>query len=522
MPPVDPTLIYHHNQKFRFNYLTELDVVNGINGIKSNAIGQDGISLKFVKILLPYIVSSLTHIFNHCINSSVFPDKWKIAIVMPIAKNNTASSPHDFRPISILPVLSKAFEKCLSVQIVEHLSTFNLLTNFQSGFRNNHSCTTALLKIFEDMRASFDRSEIIILILLDFTKAFDTVDHNILLNKLKVYFGFSDSAIALLRSYLENRQQRVKVDSNFSSSKCVRYGVPQGSILGPILFTLFINDIVQSCKNSSIHLYADDTQIYCSRPIGLSEDLVARLNEDLQSISTWATVNSLCLNASKSKAILISQSQVYLSSIPPIVLNGEIIPYERVVTSLGFKINSKLNSVDNVNNIIKKGYFVLRKLWHTAHFVPPETKMKLVRTLIVPLLTYGSIVYGVLDALSYHKLQLLLNNSARYIFSKSRYDHISEFSHQILNRSLANFLNVRNAIFLHKLLINKEPNYLYEKLVPALSPRTHNLIIPQFKYVASSRMFFVNAPKIWNSLPSDIKTEENFKRFKLAVLNYFS
>lgn len=170
----------------------------------------------------------------------------------------------------------------------------------------------------------------------------------------------------------------------------------------------------------------------------------------------------------------------------------------------------------------KKGYFVLRKLWHSARFVPQATKMKLIRTLIVPLLTYSSTVYGALDAQSYHKLQLLLNNSARFIFSKSRYDHISEFSFQILNLSLVNFFKVRNTIFLQKLLTNKAPLYLYEKLIPASSPRTHNLIIPQFKYVTSSRMFFVNAPRIWNSLPPEIKSEDNFRRFKLAVLNYFS
>lgn len=348
------------------------------------------------------------------------------------------------------------------------------------------------------------------------------MDHNLLLKKLELYFGFSPSAIKLIRSYLVNRRQFVRIENKSSATKFVHSGVPQGSILGPILFCLFINDIVKCCNNVSAHIYADDTQIYCSRPVGLSEDLVARLNEDLESLSIWARDNRLCLNANKTKALLISQNNVNPHDLPPIIMNNIVVKYESVVTSLGFQINSNLNCIDNTNNIIKKGYYVLRKLWHTARFIPQHVKMKVVRALIVPLITYSSVVYGRLDSMSLNKLQLLLNNSARFVFSKKKFDHISNESIQILNYSISNFLSIRNLFFLFKLIQSRQPMYLFEKLQFARSVRTCNLITPRFNYLPSSRMFFVNAIQLWNSLPTVIRSENNYIRFKLAVLNHFS
>jgi len=254
-----------------------------------------------------------------------------------------------------------------------------------------------------------------------------------------------------------------------------------------------------------------------SRPIGLSEDLVSRINEDLAAIYCWSKNNFLDLNVGKTKSIAISRVAYDLESLPKILLNNAPVSFERVVTSLGFKINSTLTCSDHINFTISKIYFILRKLWHTARLVPRDTKMKLVRSLALPALFYCEILYGNMDCASKNKVQLCLNNLARFVFSKRKYDSISEESRQILNCSLEGHLKKRNLLFMHKLIHTHETSYLFSKLNFAQSLRTHNLIPPTSKCLATSRMFFVSTVSLWNELPNLVKAEANFRRFKLAI-----
>jgi len=360
-----------------------------------------------------------------------------------------------------------------------------------------------------------------ILVLLDFSKAFDSVYYPLLLLKLKLYFGFSSSAVALIESYLSDRHQRVFSRGSFSTSELISSGVPQGSILGPILFSIFINDIVYSCKSSLIHLYADDAQIYLSRPIGLSEDLICRLNEDLESIRMWSKNNFLNLNVEKTKAIAIGHNTCNLEDLPPIILGNSLVKLEQAVTSLGFIINNNLTCTNHIDFTIRKMNFTLRKLYHSAKLLPPDTKMKLVRFLILPFLSYGEIVYGNMDEASATKLKRVINNMARFVFSKRRYDRISAYSIKILDCNLRTYLEKRNLIFLHKLIYSKCPHYLYSKLAFAQSARTRNLILPESRFSATSRMFFVSTVKQWNSLPNYIKSLTSIGHFRLALENFF-
>ena len=370
--------------------------------------------------------------------------------------------------------------------MVAHLNKHKLLSECQSGYKKTHSCSTAVLKITDDIRQAFDIDFLTILVLLDFSKAFDKVFHPLLLHKLKFYFGFSSSAIALLKSYLSMRSQRVCSKGATSSAKLISSGVPQGSILGPTLFSMFINDIVHCVKNSSIHLYADDAQIYMSRPIGLSEDLISRINDDLSAIYCWSKNNLLDLNVGKTKAIAISRVPYDLATLPNIFLNDVPVRFEKVVTSLGFKINSMLTCSDHINFTVSKMYFVLRKLWQTARLVPQITKMKLVRSLALPALAYCEVVYGNMDSASRNKVQLCLNNLARFVFSKRKYDSISEESKQLFNCNLEGHLKKPNLLFMHRLIHSQRPSYLFSKVSLSQSHRTHNLIPPVSKCLATS------------------------------------
>lgn len=505
--------------KFQFSCVTESDVHKAIINIQSNAVGEDGMPIRFIKIVLPYIINPLTHIFNHCLTTSTFPKLWKVANIIPIAKKPSALSPNDYRPISILPVFSKALESLMSSQIQSYISTSGLLSPMQSGFRSFHSCTTAALKLLDDLRVEYDKGHISYICLLDFSKAFDSVDHKLLCMKLKYYFGFSDTSARLINDYLSHRSQKVRVGHVFSTAQDIRCGVPQGSVLGPLLFSLFINDIFLICKHSKIHGYADDIQLYISNRTGLVEDLCAKLNDDVEKIRKWSVANKLSLNPDKSCILPVKQGTIGIQYLPKVFLGPTPLKFVEKTKYLGFYINSSLSCADHINSVISKIYLTLRNLRMTGPYTPIELKRKLVIQLIIPIISYAAEVYSKLDSHSLHKLQVAFNNATRYVYGMKRFSSISAWRKKILGIDLVNYLQYRNLLFLHRLLINKSPRYLYDKIDFGQSTRCTTIILPQFKYSNSARLFFVNSTRLWNSLPAQLRRNNSALSFKKSLFD---
>ena len=430
-------------------------------------------------------------------------------------KKKNSNDMQDFRPISILPVLAKVTEGLLADQIVDYFEREKLLHPAQSAFRANHSCSTATIKILDDIRTSFDRSWLTIICFLDFTKAFDSIDHKLIVIKLKRY-GFCDTSIKLIMDYLKGRMQCVKIGENFSSYRNVISGVPQGSVLGPILFTIFINDIFSVCQHVEMHAYADDIQLYLSRPPGLLEDLCARLNEDLSNICKWSDMNILRLNPHKSVILPIHHSQIDTNDIPSICVGNVNLAIVHKTKNLGIVLNSKLNAVDHIN-------YVLRNLRFSSDCLPRDTKIKLVKQLILPFVDYFANIYCNLDSSSLHKLNVALNNCTRYVYGLNRYDRIEGRLKNLLGcDSLVTYLNIRNSILLHKIIMTNQPPYLFEKLQFCRSTRNMNIVMPLSNFLNSRRLFFINAIKGWNSLPSSIKTMKDFGGFKLHLTQFLN
>ena len=266
--------------------------------------GVDNINSYVIKLILDRISGTLTHIINSSLEQEIFPDRWKKAIIKPIPKVNVPLAANDFRPISLLPTLSKILEKVVNIQIVEYLVNKELLDPYQSAYKKRHSTLTALLKLNEDIFEALDDSEVTLLVLLDFSKAFDTVNHKLLLAKLDI-LGFQGGVCNWIHSYLSGRTQKVKTDSEESDWAEIKNGVPQGSILGPLLFTILVSDMRMTIWNGSYLTYADDTNLYWETPADMLNDSIREANSVLNNIADYCVNNRLILNEGKCKYIIM-------------------------------------------------------------------------------------------------------------------------------------------------------------------------------------------------------------------------
>jgi Reverse transcriptase (RNA-dependent DNA polymerase) len=459
-------------------------------------------------------MSPITHIFNTSISTRTFPDAWKTSKIVPVAKVKDPGELKDYRPISILAALSKALELIMRDQIVSFCNERGLIDVFQSGFRPGHSTTTALLKITDDILVELERKFLTILVLLDFSKAFDTVSHDLLCRKLLSFFSFSDSAVQFVRSYLTGRTQCVFSNDAFSFFTDVTQGVPQGSVLGPLLFSLFINDIVNSVTFSRYHIYADDVQIYLSGRLAEVDVVIDRINEDLASIFEWSERNGLRLNSQKSQAMAIFRRLPSDLVLPPIKVGDATIPYSSKLKNLGIIMNSSLTWDDQISSVLQKVYFTLSRLWCSSSFTPTETRRRLVVALIVPIFLYCDVIYSQSSLGNRRRLNLAYNACARYVYGVPRFERISAHAKNVMGVTLDEYHTFRMCSFIFTLVTEGRPAYLVDKLQIARSSRTLNLIPPRHQLSNRGSSLFVKGATLWNSLPPEIKLARSTGAFR--------
>ena len=357
----------------------------------SRAVGADGMPMAAIRSCLPAVGPLILHLVNSSISSLTFPDSWKVAIVTPIHKSGDQQNPGNFRPISILPALSKILEKVVCSQLTSYLITNHVLSSSQYAYRPSHSTEDAVLDIVEWAARSVDAGDVASLTSIDLSKAFDSIDHQLLLTKLG-WYGISPHWFS---SYLSGRSQLVRGGS--TAALPLSHGVPQGSIVGPILFLIFVNDLSCFLPHGHLVSYADDTQILDSAPSSLRDlqVLKSRAEENIKCLQHWFSLNSLKMNAEKTCFTLLgTQNSIDKAAGFALCVNNVDIRPAKHVKVLGVLLDPTLSWEPHISSIVRRTNAILVSLFKIRHHLSPEILKILVKTHVFPHLQYCSSVWG--------------------------------------------------------------------------------------------------------------------------------
>lgn len=499
---------------FEFEAVTENEVISAMNEISSKAVGSDGISIEMIKAVSPYAIGVITHLINESLTTATFPSAWKESVVRPLPKIKCPTSLNDLRPISILPAMSKVLEKIAVRQISRFVEDQQVLPKLQSGFRRNHSTCTALTNMFADIFKERDSGRCSTVILLDYSQAFDSISHRLLTAKLS-YFGFLDSATQWLVSYLVDRTQVTKLGTEMSAPLVKPRGVPQGSCLGPLLYTLYTADLANCVQHCNIHAYADDCQLHLAYDPNSVELAIRELNVDLERIRAWSVRHGLKLNISKCGALHVAGPEVtqrlHVADLQ-VVIDGEIVHVHETVKTLGVMLDKGLTFSDHVSYAMQKALGRLRNLQRYRSVLPETAKLKIVQSMVLSVFYYCLPAYG--NSISrgdIDRIQRLQNSAVRFVFNLRKRDHVSPY------REAANLLpmeavcKMQTLCMIHRILTLAEPQYLTERLVSRGEVSGRNtrheaqLHFPRVRLEVGRKGFNYFGPRLYNGLPNSFK-----------------
>ena len=512
------------NNMFNFTQVSENDVTDIINNIPSNkATGLDGISARIVKMAAPYISLPLTHIINLSLCTGSIPQDWKCAKIVPVFKKGCRTERANYRPISVLPVLSKVIERIVHKQTMDYLCRNLLLFSKQSGFRKSHSTTTALLNLTEDLLNGMDKGLVTGFVALDLKRAFDTVDHGILIEKLRMY-GFNEASVLWFMNYLRGRTQCTCVNGSLSPLSEVEFGVPQGSILGPMLFLLFINDISESVKHCQLSLYANDTCLYVSSldPYHIEKCI----NQDLKTIASWLSANNLILNASKTEYIMIGSRKKlkdFHDCGVKFHINGNYLNEVYHCKYLGVVLDPNLTwnlHVEHIRCKVIKNMFLFRK---ARPFIDQNVAKTLYYTIIQSHLDYCSPVWSNAANNVLKKLHVLQKRALRIVLKSDFSTRSSDLYHMTYVDPIDLRWKKTNVLLLFKAMhLQNMPSYLSSRIQMKSNPymlrnSISQILLPKPKTGFLKRSFTYTSSKIFNSLPLETRQICDINNFTRSI-----
>ena len=501
------------------------EIINVCRSLKTtHSSGLDGIDPTIMNSVIELISTPLTHIINNSFSTGIVPTALKSAKVVPIFKQGSTEELSNYRPISILPCFSKLLEKIMYNRLYDYVIKMKILFPFQHGFQAGHSTSMSLLTIQDNISNVIDKKEFSIGVFLDVAKAFDTIDHDILLAKLE-NMGIRGLNLDWFRSYLLDRNQLVICRGKASKLKTIKYGVPQGSILGPLLFLLFINDLPNSSSLVNFILFADDSNLFLSHK---SYDTLFKLaNTELQKVTAWFKSNKLSLNVTKTNFIVFCSHRKHIPSQKgKILINDNPIPQVSSVKFLGIHLDQHLTWNNHISEIAKKLSKNVGILYRIAHLLPTSVRINIYYSLIHPFLSYCNVVWASNYTNRLKRLIILQKKAIRIIAGKSSRAHShSLFQHfKILQLEKIKITQMTEFIFKYKM-----------NLLPTCFENYFNLTSSYHKYELRSadkfrsipartntRMFSIkcSGPRYWNSLPLNIRSINNFRLFKQSLRSH--
>ena len=516
-------------QCFRVMTVTEISKI--ISGSPPKSCLLDPIPTWLLKSNIDVLAPVITDIVNRSLQLGYVPAGMKKALVTPLLKKPSLDKEilKNYRPVSNLSFVSKIIEKAAMSQVSGYSVFHNLLTKFQSAYRTLHSTETALLRVQNDILTSLDAGKGVILCLLDLSAAFDTIDHEIFLNRMSTRMGIQGTVLDWFKSYLDDRHQSVHVSGVSSSPRQLIFGLPQGSHIGPQGFSHYTDEVpeIAAKHGVSVHMYADDTQLYLPFSLATHDAQVAAVHvmEDcINDIRMWMSFNKLKLNDEKTELLIVVPSrQTHKCSIDSINIGGCEVRKSDSVRNLGVQFDSTMLMKPQINSLVKSCNFQLRAIGKIREYLSSDAASNLIHAFVSSRLDYGnSLIFGLPDT-EIQRLQKVQHTAARILTRTRKYDHISSILRDLHWLPIRDRIDFKVLMLAYKCLNGLAPSYLAELLTlyipgrPTRSADNYDLVVPRTRRGYGDRSFAHAAPTLWNELPMSIKVSPTLEIFKTLL-----